>query len=100
MLEGGVWHQKVNRVLRPQNTAKTHLICSIKRRRRAAPACPLGRRFQTINTLKRRLFTLSIFILNHPAFAPTQAGTALIASKTHNYAEALQGLFFDDQCAG
>jgi hypothetical protein len=50
--------------------------------------------------LKRWFFKLSIFILNHPAFAPTQAGTALISSKTHNYAEALQGLFFDDQCAG
>jgi hypothetical protein len=35
-----------------------------------------------------------------PAWLGAKAGTALIASKTHNYAEALQGLFFDDQCAG
>ena len=56
-----------------------------QRYRRAAPACPLGRRFHPINTLKLWPFVMLNRILQHHRSAPTQAGAALIALEIRHY---------------
>ena len=55
------------------------------RYRRAAPACPLGRRFHPINTLKLWPLVLLNRILHLHRSAISQAGAALIALEVRHY---------------